>query len=224
MFYDVLMEKRAQQAQQDEQKPRLSLGQKAGVAGIGGLGAVGGAGGLALAAVNNKTVGGFFADGTKKDRAGRAQALSKYDSLRQRVRGLADFDIDSKSVEDLHLLRSHPDLPSDARGALDSLIDAKGKTGLAAPTGSTRVQAGRHARGLRSSMHDAHSAFEDALHNSLKGAVAERGVAIESINNRIFKRNRLMLGGSLLAGGLAAGYGAKKLFDRHNRRKRLREE
>lgn len=221
MFYEVLMEKRSQQAQQDEQKSKLSLGQKAGVAGIGGLGAVGGAGGLVLAFSNNKTVRDLFEEGTKKDRAGIAQAISKYESKEKRVRGLADFNPTSKSIEELRELRKHQDLPADARGALDSLIDAKGKTGLAVPPGSTPDEARWH---VYSSLILPHSAFDDALNNSLKGARTERSEAIEAIHKRRMKRNRRMLGGIVLAGGLAAGYGAKKLFDRYNRRKQRREE
>ncbi|MEC8306680.1 MAG: hypothetical protein VXZ72_02340 [Chlamydiota bacterium] len=41
----------------------------------------------------------------------------------------------------------------------------------------------------------------------------------DALSERAIQKNRALLGGTVLGGGLVAGYGAKKLFDRHNREK-----
>jgi hypothetical protein len=66
MFYDVLMEKKAQR---DEQKSGLSLGQKAGVAGAGVAGAAGGIRGMYSAARASEGFMDFLEHGTAKERA-----------------------------------------------------------------------------------------------------------------------------------------------------------
>lgn len=166
MFYEVLMEKRAQR--EEDKRKGLSTGQ------LLGVGAAGTAGGI----------GATLAAGVHNDLLSRATAKDIRDSV---------FYPDGSTYN----LRN-PALKNKLEGAPRGLADALDV--LASAQESYAANDGRV--GTDNLLNRAQLGLKDAL------------------SERSIQKNRLLLGGTLLGGGLATGYGTKRLLDRYNARKK----
>lgn len=212
MFYEVLMEKSAQrQEREEQQQPRLSMGQKAGIGVAGAVGGLGAGTALGLGAMANRRLGEFFAEGTKRDREARAAAKAQYESVEGRMKDITNT-LRNGSLEDLRALQGNSNVPAEGLDALSKTIKAKEQQARFAPDDLKWSQAGDDAAELSGN-------FEDILKGKTRDARNAFTETLSTLTDRINKRNRVIGVGSVLGGGLAAGYGAKKLFDHLNQRK-----
>lgn len=205
MFYEVLMEKRAQQGQQDEQKPKpkLSLGQKAGIVGAGVVGGLAGP----VAISKNKRIGDYLWHGSKEER----QTKDKLRAMSGKIRDLVHSAVhDNLDISGSTLI---PDNVKQLASEYQALAYPK-----------ERLELGTEAYSQMLDNRLAKAEKLKAAREALQGeADAKSKEFNEGLRKRLARRNSLVYGGAMLGGGLALGYGAKKLFDRHNRRKQREE-
>jgi hypothetical protein len=211
MFYTVL-EKRANQRMEDKGDNRgLSLGQGVGVAGAGVLGAGVGGAGMVGAAMTNKKFDKWWVGGSKKMQATEAAANKAFKDVSQPLYDLSNA-VGGGSADDVSKLKkTHLGVPTEALGPMERVIDAK-RNYEAAASGQPKIDA-------INKRWEAMSEFDDVLSKARKGASGVRDEALNKVNKAMKLRAQGILGAGVLGGGLALGYGAKKLFDGYNARK-----
>lgn len=221
MFYEVLMEKKAQQVQQNEQSPGLSLGQKAGVVGAGALGSVGSVAALGLGSQKVTPLRTFFDHGTKKERAAYDTARAGFNSVKENMDSIEQIARRGTDQQVKDLLKSGKDIPQGTSEAINKLraaktqVDALGGISMREIPLNTRIQ-------MREHLLDAEKELDDILSKRKSMAFDAYNKTISPLADKRLLRNKVIFGGTMLGGGLAAGYGAKKLFDRFNARKQER--
>ena len=213
MFYGVLMEKKAQREQQDEQS-RLSLGQKAGVVGAGALGATAGAGVLMGAVSKSKGFRDLMSHGTKSEQ-GRVERVN---AERYRRQGELNKLMDDFEAGDVDGNIRRLVIPDEAKSIAAEHRELQKRRDA--------INAGDRYRGraddlsaIREEKHKKWQQFKSALEPLRQQADTIGDEVRDEVNRSTGRRRRMALGGSVLSGGLLAAYGAKKFFDRRNARK-----
>jgi hypothetical protein len=163
------------------------------------------------AAMTNKKFDKWWVGGSKKMQATEAAANKAFKDVSQPLYDLSDAVYGGSADDVLNLKKTHMGVPTEALGPMDKVIDAKRQYEGAA-SGKPKID----AINVKS---DAMHEFDEVLSKTRKGASGVRAEALNKVNKAMKLRAQGILGAGVLGGGLALGYGAKKLFEGYNARK-----